>query len=147
MSPSATTLCSIKLVISSPALQLHILMLSATATAGLLVLFHVIATYGALMAGLVMTVRQFVSIICNAALFGNMTSIPILGWAGIGLMAAGIWIKMDRRYDLKPAGEKAALETPEFSKRASSFGQQYLVPILACPVVFIILIELIELVC
>jgi hypothetical protein len=51
LSPSATTLRSIKLALSSPTLQLHILMLSATATAGLLVLFHVIATYGALMAG------------------------------------------------------------------------------------------------
>jgi hypothetical protein len=54
-------------------------MLSATATVRLLVLFHVIATYRALMAGLIMTIRQFVSVVCNAAWFGNMASIPLLG--------------------------------------------------------------------
>ena len=121
-------------------------MLSATATSGLLILFHVIATYGALMAGLVMTVRQFVSIICNAAWFGNMTSIPLLSWAGIGFMAAGIWIKMDRRYD-KPTGEKSALESHESSSRVRSLAQQYLLPVLAGPIVFVLLVELIELTC
>jgi hypothetical protein len=79
LSPSATTLPSIKLALSSPTLQLHIWMLSATATVRLLVLFHVIATYRALIAGLIMTIRQFVSVVCNAAWFGNMASIPLLG--------------------------------------------------------------------
>jgi hypothetical protein len=55
------------------------MMLSATATFRLLVLFHVIATYGALMAGLIMTIRQFVSVVCNAAWFGNITSRQALG--------------------------------------------------------------------
>jgi hypothetical protein len=137
MSPTATTLPSLKLALSSPTLQLHILMLSAAATSGLLILFHVIATYGALMAGLVMTIRQFFSIVCNAAWFGNITNIPLLGWAGIGFMAAGIWIKMDRQYD-EPAKEKGSSELTR-SSRVRSFAQQYLLPVFVCPVVFMLL--------
>jgi adenosine 3'-phospho 5'-phosphosulfate transporter B2 len=60
-----------------------------------------------------MTVRQFVSILCNAAWFDNMTSIPLLGWAGIGFVAVGIWIKMDRRFDepVTPVAEKSTSES------------------------------------
>jgi hypothetical protein len=143
ISPSASTLPSIKLVLASPTLQLHILLLSATATAGLLVLLHVIATYGALMASLVMTVRQFVSIVCNAVWFGNTTKIPLVGWAGIGIMAAGIWIKIDRRYDAN-VEEKAALESMRPLKRVSSLILQYLLPLFICPVAFVLLIATIE---
>ena len=124
-------------------------MLSATATAGLLLLFHVIATYGALVASLIMTVRQFVSIVCNAAWFGNMTAIPLLGWAGIGFMAAGIWIKMDPRYDetARTTDEKSpskAWLSPKRMKRAQSLTWQYGVPLVVCPVTFVLLIATIE---
>jgi hypothetical protein len=147
--PLDQTVSSIKLVLSSPTLQLHIFMLSATATAGLLVLFHVIATYGALIASLIMTVRQFVSIVCNAAWFGNMTAIPLLGWAGIGFMAAGIWIKMDRRYDevvQKPEENvaKAAWLSPKTTKTAHSLAWQYGFPLVICPTTFVLLIMAIE---
>ena len=140
---------SLKLTLTSPTLQLHIFMLSATATAGLLVLFHVIATYGALIASLIMTVRQFVSIVCNAAWFGNMTAVPLLGWAGIGFMAAGIWIKMDRRYDdaVQTKGEKTASDSWLSSKRMSrahSLAWQYGFPLVVCPVIFVLLIATIE---
>ena len=118
-------------------------MLSATATAGLLVLFHVIATYGALIAGLIMTIRQFVSVFCNAVSFGNMTNISLLGWAGVGLMAAGIWIKMDYRYD-KTADEKAASELLLSSRRAHFWISQYLLPLVACPSTFVLLIATLE---
>jgi hypothetical protein len=144
VSPSDSTLSSIKLVLATPTLQLHILLLSATATAGLLVLLHVIATYGALMASLVMTVRQFVSIVCNAVWFGTATKIPLVGWAGIGIMAAGIWIKIDRRYDDTNAEEKAALESKGPLNKASSFALQYLLPLFICPASFVLLIATIE---
>lgn len=126
-------------------------MLSATATAGLLVLFHVIATYGALVASLIMTVRQFVSIVCNAAWFGNMTAIPLLGWAGIGLMVAGVWIKMDRRYDETAQtqttdGKEAsdAWSSPKTTKRSHSLAWQYGLPLAVCPATFVLLIATIE---
>jgi hypothetical protein len=149
-SPLDQTMSSLKLVLSSPTLQLHILLLSLTATLGLLLLFHVIATYGALIASLIMTVRQFVSIVCNAAWFGNMTSVPLLGWAGIGFMAAGIWIKMDRRYDeptkseAKDGKKKDAWLSPRTSKKASVVMRQYGFPLVVCPVSFVALIATIE---
>ncbi|TAQ89113.1 hypothetical protein B7494_g2579 [Chlorociboria aeruginascens] len=136
LSPSSTTIPSIQLALTSPTLQLHILVLSLTATTGLLVLFHVIAAYGALVAGLIMTIRQFVSIVCNAAWFGNLTSIPQIGWAGIGFMAAGIWIKMDRRYDGKTDKNNMS--------RLITLISQYLGPSVACPVTFVVLITMIE---
>ena len=141
--PSTSTIPLIKLALASPTLQLHILMLSTTATAGLLVLFHVIAIYGALIASLIMTIRQFVSVFCNAVSFGNMTDIPILGWAGVGLTAAGIWIKMDSRYD-KTADGKAASEPLLSSRRAHSWMSQYLLPLVACPSTFVLLIAALE---
>jgi hypothetical protein len=148
-SPLDQTTSSIKLVLMSPTLQLHIFMLSATATAGLLLLFHVIATYGALIASLTMTVRQFVSIVCNAAWFGNMTAIPLLGWAGIGFIAAGIWIKMDRRYDETvqiPEGKvvPGAWLSPKVTKRAHSLAWQYGPPLVLYPVTFVLLVATIE---
>jgi len=136
-------------MLQSPTLQLHIFMLSATATAGLLLLFHVIATYGALMASLIMTVRQFVSIVCNAAWFGNMEAIPLLGWAGIGVMAAGIWIKMDRRWDEKPQtedekGTSDAWLSPSRLKRFHTLAAQYGLPLTLCPALFVLLIAAFE---
>ena len=147
--PLDQTVSSIKLVLSSSTLQLHIFMLSVTATAGLLILFHVIATYGALIASLIMTVRQFVSIVCNAAWFGNMAAIPLFGWAGIGVMAAGIWIKMDRRYDevVQKPEEKNAEGTwfsPKTTKAAYSLVWQYGFPLVICPTTFVLLIVAIE---
>lgn len=140
ISPSASTIPSIKLALASAPLQMHIFLLSATATLGLLVLFHVIATYGALIAGLIMTIRQFVSVICNAVWFGNMTNISLSGWAGIGLVAAGIWIKMDRRYDA-PTEEKEASEMIERPNRIRSWFRQFIIPVTVCPIIFVFLIS------
>ena len=45
-----------------------------------------------------MTVRQFLSIIINSYVFaGSNASISPIAWMGIGIVAAGLFIKMDRR--------------------------------------------------
>lgn len=88
---------SLELLWDSSLLQLHVVLLSLTATVGLTVLFHVIGSYGALVASMLMAIRQFVSILANATAFGNMALIPLLGWAGIGFMVTGVWIKMSSR--------------------------------------------------
>lgn len=45
-----------------------------------------------------MTVRQFLSIIINSYVFaGSNASISPIAWMGIGTVAAGLFIKMDRR--------------------------------------------------
>lgn len=43
--------------------------------------------------------RQFFSILLNAGVFGNFSAIGFSGWVGIGFVASGIFIKMDRRFD------------------------------------------------
>lgn len=113
-------------------------MLSLTATCGLLLLFHVIATHGALVSGLLMTLRQFVSVVCNALWFGNMTKVSPTGWASIGFVAAGVWIKMDRRYDDTPADERTLpISTPK--RRGPFWIRQYVTPLVACPLAFMCL--------
>jgi hypothetical protein len=152
-SPVDQTISSLKLVLVSPTLQLHIIILSLTATVGLLVLFNVISVHGALIASLIMTVRQFVSIVCNAAWFGNIAAIPLSGWAGIGFMAAGIWIKMDRQYDERDGRDLAVPEikigesvllNARATKRAHSLAWQYGLPLVVCPLTFVVLIASIE---
>ena len=100
---------------TSSTLQVHVFMLSATTTFGLLILFHVITTYGALVAGLTMTFLQFISIICNALAFENMGSITPGDWVAIGLEASGIWIKTNRRYD----AVKTENDGPQLKSQAS----------------------------
>ncbi|GAA93841.1 uncharacterized protein L969DRAFT_92244 [Mixia osmundae IAM 14324] len=120
-SVKANLLPSLALIVSTPALAFDVLMLSMTATCGLIVLFNTIALYGALTSAMIMTLRQFISIILNAALFGNFAVIGLLGWAGVGLVASGVWIKMDRRWDeatlvLPPtpaSGSYSALQSPD----------------------------------
>lgn len=117
------------------------MMLSLTATCGLLLLFHVIAVHGALIAGLIMTLRQFVSVVCNAVWFGsNMNNSP-LGWATIGVVAAGVWIKMDRRYDEYDSLGITGASPPKLHglpSRKSPF-RQYMIPLLVCPFTFVFL--------
>jgi hypothetical protein len=65
----SSTVASLKLMLLSPALLADVLLLSATAATGLVVLLNTIAAYGALMSSTIMTVRQFLSILikCVAA--------------------------------------------------------------------------------
>lgn len=85
----------------------------------------VAALQGALTSSLIMTIRQFLSILINAGIFGNFASVSMLGWTGVfwyalartwGVhawtpphdeatdshfcrVASGIWIKINRTYD------------------------------------------------
>jgi hypothetical protein len=136
----SSSTASIKLAMVSPVLQFHIMMLSLTATCGLLLLFHVIAVHGALIAGLIMTLRQFVSVLCNAVWFGSHMNISPLGWAAIGLVAAGVWIKMDRRYDdLGITGVSPPRYSGLPSRKSPFWIRQYLIPLLVCPLTFVFL--------
>jgi hypothetical protein len=140
LSLSSSTASSIKLAMVSPVLQFHIMMLSLTATCGLLLLFHVIAVHGALIAGLIMTLRQFVSVLCNAVWFGSHMNISPLGWAAIGLVAAGVWIKMDRQYDdLGITGVSPPRYSDLPSRKSPFWIRQYLIPLLLCPLTFVFL--------
>jgi hypothetical protein len=138
---------------TSSLLQLHIILLSLTATLGLLVLFHVIGAYGALIASLVMTIRQFVSILTNATVFGSMAQIPLYGWAGIGFIVAGVWIKMGKRQDKNASREErlagkgtSASEREEASRGMGGWLWQYGVPLVVCPLVFVVFVEAVQLV-
>lgn len=46
-----------------------------------------------------MTIRQFLSILINAGIFGNFGAVSLEGWCGVGWVASGIWIKITKRYD------------------------------------------------
>ena len=133
--PSA--LESIKIAMYCPSLQLHMFLLSATATSGLLVLLNLIAKHGALLAGLVMTLRQFVSIICNAVWFGQNGSVSTLGWAAIGVVAAGVWIKMSRQYDSVDDENGLFLATNSPPRSTRTWIRQYALPLLMCPSAFV----------
>ena len=89
---------------------------------------NTIASFGALTSSTIMTCRQFLvsvlscptfrclnrrlmtraplhqSILINAGAFGNFASVGTQGWFGVGLVASGIFIKMDPRYrEQKPS--------------------------------------------
>jgi adenosine 3'-phospho 5'-phosphosulfate transporter B2 len=151
--------------------------MSATATFGLVILYDTIFKHGALTVATTMSahpqqharphieadtpastaaLRQFFSILLNAGIFGNFSSIGAGGWLGVGFVAAGVWIKMDRRFDA-PASPLATSEnagrghervdeqpslplytTPEHEsgRRAHRLAQQYGVP-LSLPFLFV----------
>lgn len=93
------TIHSIGLMLTEWGLLCDILLLSATAAIGLIVLLNTIAAFGALTSSTIMTVRQFLSILLNAGVFGNFASVGTQGWLGVGWVASGIYIKMDSSWD------------------------------------------------
>lgn len=137
---------NVKLLLTSPSLIWDVSVLSAASALGLIVLLNTIASFvsgspasppkwrkrlttraatqGALSSSLIMTVRQFLSILINAGIFGNFASVSLLGWTGVFWcvlsqfrsqlyrpapaltlgptiirVASGIWIKINRNYD------------------------------------------------
>lgn len=91
---TGSVLPNLELALSSPALGWDILLLSAASTFGVIILLNTIASFGALQASLIMSIRQFVSIVCNAAVFDTSASVGLEGWCGVGWVGAGVWIKM-----------------------------------------------------
>ncbi|GAA5884592.1 hypothetical protein JCM3774_004797 [Rhodotorula dairenensis] len=90
---------NIRLLLTSPALVWDVCVFSAASALGLIVLLNTIASFGALTSSLIMTIRQFLSILINAGIFGNFASVSMLGWTGVFWVASGIWIKINRTYD------------------------------------------------
>lgn len=81
------------LMLTSPALLSDVLVFSFVAACGLVVLLNTIAGFGALVSSTIMTVRQFLSIVVNAGIFGNFGQISIEGWIGVGWVASGaFWL-------------------------------------------------------
>lgn len=107
---SGTLVPSFRLLASSSSLQLDVLGLSATAAVGLIVLLNMIASFGALTSSFVMTIRQFISVLVNAGVFRHYGSVGVQGWTGVGWVASGVWIKMDRRWDETKAVDGTADE-------------------------------------
>ncbi|TNY20318.1 UAA transporter family-domain-containing protein [Rhodotorula diobovata] len=85
---------------------------SAASALGLIVLLNTIASFGALTSSLIMTIRQFLSILLNAGIFGNFASVSLVGWTGVFWVASGIWIKINRKYD-PPKPSKVVFDAEE----------------------------------
>lgn len=64
-----------------------------------------------------MTCRQFLSILINAGVFGNFSSVGLQGWLGVGWVASGIYIKMDRSWDEKKPAQKVVLPVSDQSMK------------------------------
>ncbi|GAA6015220.1 hypothetical protein JCM10207_003647 [Rhodosporidiobolus poonsookiae] len=87
------------LLLSSAPLLWDVCVFSAASAVGLIVLLNTIASFGALTSSLIMTIRQFLSILINAGIFGNIAQVSLLGWTGVFWVASGIWIKINKKYD------------------------------------------------
>lgn len=92
------TPASILLLMHDQTLQIDVLLLSATAALGLIILLNSIASFGALTTSLMMTIRQFLGILLNYGVFNHGT-VGMEGWCGIGWVASGVYIKMNKTYD------------------------------------------------
>ncbi|SCZ98367.1 BZ3500_MvSof-1268-A1-R1_Chr3-2g06323 [Microbotryum saponariae] len=114
-STTGSLLPNLVLLMTSPALVWDILTFSAASAIGLIILLNTIASFGALTSSLIMTIRQFLSILINAGLFGNFGAVSIEGWCGVGWVASGIWIKINKSFD-PPKQEKALPKVVVFSE-------------------------------
>ncbi|KAK4046517.1 hypothetical protein OIO90_006546 [Microbotryomycetes sp. JL221] len=96
---TGTLLPNIHLLLTSPSLVWDVMVFSAASAVGLIVLLNTIASFGALTSSVIMTIRQFLSILINAGAFGNFAAVSVQGWLGVGWVASGLWIKTNRKYD------------------------------------------------
>ncbi|KAM0753575.1 UAA transporter [Meredithblackwellia eburnea MCA 4105] len=124
------------MLFTTPALVWDVCAFSAASAIGLAVLLNTIASFDALTASLIMTVRQFLSIVLNAGVYGNFSSVGIVGWVGVAWVASGVYIKMKRIELPNPgAGKSPNPNAPPPPQRLSfRHVQQYTVPI-ALPLV------------
>ncbi|KAL8293090.1 hypothetical protein RQP46_000784 [Phenoliferia psychrophenolica] len=104
---SGTLMPNVRLLLTTPALVWDVSVFSAASALGLIILLNTIASFGALTCSLIMTTRQFLSILINAGIFGNFSSVGLEGWTGVGWVASGIYIKMNKAYD-PPKAPKGA---------------------------------------
>jgi len=95
---------NLNLLLTSPALLWDVCIFSSASALGLIVLLNTIASFGALTSSLIMTIRQFLSILINAYAFGQFGAVGIDGWVGVGWVSSGIWIKMCRAFDAPKQG-------------------------------------------
>ncbi|GAA6062280.1 hypothetical protein JCM10212_000940 [Sporobolomyces blumeae] len=148
---------NVELLLTSGSLIWDVCVFSAASAVGLIILLNCIASFGALTSSLIMTIRQFLSILINAGIFGNFSSVSNLGWMGVFWVASGIWIKMNRKYDQKPEAAKTMFDAAEeretmLEKEAASerpvpastpfkrYAMQYLLPI-SIPVIAALVIS------
>lgn len=87
------------LLLTSAKLMWDVCVFSAASALGLIILLNTIASFGALTSSLIMTIRQFLSILINAGVFGNFFNVSVIGWMGVFWVASGIYIKMNRSFD------------------------------------------------
>ncbi|GAA5916582.1 uncharacterized protein JCM6883_000792 [Sporobolomyces salmoneus] len=152
---------NVHLLLTDVNLLWDVCVFSAASAGGLIVLLNCIASFGALTSSLIMTIRQFLSILINAGIFGNFSSVSSIGWMGVFWVASGIWIKINRKYDQQPkssttifdangerdgmlekenVAETTTKETSSESNRSRQYFAQYLVPVLI-PIVLAIFIS------
>ncbi|KAM0789872.1 hypothetical protein ACM66B_006718 [Microbotryomycetes sp. NB124-2] len=96
---TGTLLPNLRLLMTSASLLWDVVVFSGASAVGLIILLNTIASFGALTSSLIMTIRQFLSILINAGIFGNFSSVSLEGWCGVGWVASGIWIKINKKYD------------------------------------------------
>ncbi|GAA5868006.1 hypothetical protein JCM8547_000779 [Rhodosporidiobolus lusitaniae] len=112
---------NLELLMTSMPLLFDVCVFSAASAVGLIVLLNTIASFGALTSSLIMTIRQFLSILINAGLFGNFGSVSLVGWTGVFWVASGIWIKINKKYDPpKQQTNKTVFDVSEETQRMLS---------------------------
>ncbi|GAA5942139.1 hypothetical protein JCM10213_003814 [Rhodosporidiobolus nylandii] len=88
-----------ELLLTSGSLLWDVCVFSAASAIGLIILLNTIASFGALTSSLIMTIRQFLSILVNAGIFGTFAQVSMIGWTGVFWVASGIYIKINKKYD------------------------------------------------
>ncbi|GAA5934766.1 hypothetical protein JCM1841_005040 [Sporobolomyces salmonicolor] len=147
---------NVELLLTSGSLIWDVCVFSAASAVGLIILLNTIASFGALTSSLIMTIRQFLSILINAGIFGNFSSVSLVGWTGVFWVASGIWIKINKKYDPPKQSktifdatsaseenqgmlEKETFDQQKKSNKLRQYAMQYLLPIVL-PVVGAILL-------
>ncbi|KAM0749179.1 UAA-domain-containing protein [Meredithblackwellia eburnea MCA 4105] len=120
------------MLFTTPALVRDVCAFSAASAVGLAILLNTIASFDALTASLIMTIRQFLSIVLNAGVYGNFSSVGVVGWMGVAWVASGVYIKM-KRVDLPTPGSGGKNSNtdgpPVVQKVTIRHISQYIVPI------------------
>lgn len=153
---------SLQLLSSTPSLQLELLAFALLTSLTLLALFSTLSTLGPTPCSHFTTLRHFLSILLNAAVYRHYRSLGIQNWCGIGWVASGVWIhafpspdlpssdeEFDREGLLKEGSRVASPELPShrsFSTRrveAGWYGLRYVLPI-ALPILLSLIVSMVD---